>query len=69
MKKILSAVTALAFVSGFIAAPAALANPSFSNADSGTVRIEESGPVYNIYSSNGAVGAFHSFSNQAVRSP
>src|SRR3989338_4305823 len=43
----------------------AFANPSFSGTESGSVKIDENGGTYNIYSSNRAIAAFNSFGNQA----
>ena len=41
------------------------ANPAFDRAESGNITVNENGPVYDIYSSNRAIGAFQSFSNVA----
>lgn len=63
MKKILCAALAATFFSTTLTP--VWANPSFSGAEAGSIQIEESGSVYNIYSSNGAIGSFQSFSNAA----
>ncbi|HTL71127.1 MAG TPA: filamentous hemagglutinin N-terminal domain-containing protein [Candidatus Eisenbacteria bacterium] len=62
MKKA-SAWAVLGAFSLVVAAPRAYANPSFTRAESGEVRIEENGAVYNIYSSDRAIGLFDAFSN------
>ena len=43
----------------------AFANPTFSRTEAGDIRIDEQGPVYNIYSADRSIGAFQSFGNLA----
>jgi len=49
----------------FAVSSTASANPTFSHTEAGDIRIDEQGPVYNIYSTDRSIGAFHSFGNLA----
>jgi len=61
--KTIAGVLLVAFLA-FTASPVS-ANPSFTHAESGSIRIEENGSIYDIHSSDRAIGAFSSFSNAA----
>lgn len=63
LKKTISSAAAAAFV--LLSVSPVSANPQFSRAEAGDIRIEESGAVYNIYSADKSIGAFTSFGNQA----
>ncbi len=65
MTKFLSSVLIFSFFASVAAQPAVHANPSFNQAESGSIQISENGPIYNIYSSDRAIGDFNSFSNVA----